>query len=448
MKKQKLAAALSMIIFLTGCGVKKDLTVQQDDMPVVPAETTYVRQAEVTAANETKTTTAMTEKSTETVRTGTSNLTSAPAASTNTSAAATGTAAETAATQPATGSSSGNSGNSGSTRAADMLWGKWETVSFSKDSGGSVSFDLSDSVHRTYYVGLDLNEQGQSSVTVGSKTYPASAGWHGNRLSVDSIDLNNSVSLDFTLSADRTRLTVGLLDGRIIATLKRIQNDFSIRAFLTAEPEPDISAIVGEWYYLNPDESVGSVITVNADGTFEETVVENYNMTFGTVKIENGFYSFYSYDGDLYLRFLPDPLNRNEFTDDNMEDGRLVSQRDYDAPNAEGFYDPVILPLTSVAPAGLIGIWQNADGSGETLEITEHTRAPSRARYILTDAAGKENRGDIRIQYQLNPEGEKEYCFTFYDDSGYFRFAMEVTSTIQLTDLYGYQSGEPHFVLQ
>lgn len=214
-----------------------------------------------------------------------------------------------------------------------------------------------------------------------------------------------------------------------------------------AASELNVRKMAGEWYYINPDFTVGSVIEISADGKFEETVVDTYKMTNGTVKAENGGYAFYDSENHLYLRFTPDPQNPGEFLDDKPEDGRLASALDRNKPNAEGFYDPVLLPPSSISVAALRGIWKNADGSGEQFEISEG-RSFSHGRFILTDANGKEVRGDVRIKYLVNQGGEREYCFTFYEDSGAFRFAMDATDTIQLTDLYGYQSGTPHFVRQ
>ena len=211
--------------------------------------------------------------------------------------------------------------------------------------------------------------------------------------------------------------------------------------------ELNVRDMAGEWYYMNPDHTVGSVIEISADGTFNETVVVNNKILNGTVKVENGGYTFYDSSKHQYLRFTPDPKNPGEFLDDNPEDGRLVSESEYNKPNADGFYDPVLLPASSISVTGLCGIWKNADGSGEQFEITEG-RSLSHGRFILTDANGKEVRGDVRIQYLVNQGGVKEYCYTFYEDSGVFRFAVHAESTIQLTDLYGYQSGEPHFIRQ
>ena len=209
----------------------------------------------------------------------------------------------------------------------------------------------------------------------------------------------------------------------------------------------NLKDMVGEWYYMNPDSTVGSVINISADGKFSETTVVNNNMTNGKVEVKNNTITFYDGDNHLYYVFTPDAKNPKEYLDDNPEDGRLVPASEYNKPNADGFYDPVLLPVTSISAKALCGTWKNADGKGEVLEINEG-RSLQHSRFILKDASGSEVRGDVRIQYLVNQGGDKEYCFTFYEDSGKFRFAMDAVDTIQLTDLYGYQSGEPHFVKQ
>lgn len=63
-------------------------------------------------------------------------------------------------------------------------------------------------------------------------------------------------------------MTAELMNGRIIATLKCISHDFSIKDFLNAKPVQDASALIGEWVYVNPDSVPESVIEVQADGSF------------------------------------------------------------------------------------------------------------------------------------------------------------------------------------
>ena len=253
MKQQIIAAALSAVMLLTGCGDKKDMTVQKDDVPVIPAVTSAVPQTDGAAAVITSLTA---------VRTN--------ACSTETAAK---TSLTTAVTEPKS-TSAGGTGNSGSGQTSgtvNTLYGKWETVSFSKDSGGSVSYDLSDPVHKSYYVGLDLNGSGQSELTVGTETHPASAVISGSSVEVCTVNRDNPVRMVFAVNADKSRLTVSLLNGRITAVLKRIGSDFSIKAFLPAESpsESPYSAadLTGEWSMPGTFGTRNNSMTVRSDGT-------------------------------------------------------------------------------------------------------------------------------------------------------------------------------------
>ncbi|MBR4201881.1 MAG: hypothetical protein IKQ91_11560 [Oscillospiraceae bacterium] len=428
---------LGAVICLTGCGRHNDLNIQENAVPVIPVETTVSG----TAVSSTETDTAITSETETTDRQATAEKKKTTTVTNQTVAAA--GAAETAAAQ----GRRSNTGSSGGVSAANMLYGKWETVSFTKDSGEHVAYDLSDPVHRSYYVGLDLNESGQSSLTVGTETHPATISEHDNILTADTVSLNHPVSMVFKVSEDRTRMTAELMNGRVIATLNRINRDFSIRDFLNTQPEMNISALTGEWYYLNPDQEVRILFVIQADGTFTETQLYSDLVTTGTVKAEKDCFAFYDSENRLYLRFTPDPLTPNTYQDDNPEDGRLVSVEDYEQPNAWGFYEPVLLPAGSISVAALYGMWKNADGSGGILEIDEG-RTDSRGRFELTGADGKSVRGEVRLQYLRNQSGEKEFCFSFYTDSGELSFAVDAVDTVQPTDLYGYQSGEPHFIRQ
>ena len=272
-------------ICVTGCGAKQDMTVQQDEMPVVPAETTYVRQTDTSSA----------------AGTSTAASVQTDAGSGRTTQTVTGTA-EAAAADSTDG---GSSGDSGSGRTANSLYGKWETVSFARDSGGSVSYDLSDPVHRSYYVGLDLNESGQSALTVGTESHPATAVISGSTVEVCTVNRDNPVRMVFTVSADKNSMTVGLLNSRIIATLKRVHNDFSIRDFLTAE-SPDASLysaddLVGEWSAPGTFGTRNNSMTVRKDGS----VIMRYAIggtRRGKVRIDKAAYP----DGSSGCSFLSD----------------------------------------------------------------------------------------------------------------------------------------------
>ncbi|MBR3044582.1 MAG: hypothetical protein IKI45_08880 [Oscillospiraceae bacterium] len=418
---------------LTGCGKGNEITIQRDTAPVVPIETAVSG----TSGSSTETNTGSKKETITTVRQTTISKTETAVLGTTQHTA---DAAENTAPQ-------NNGSSSGKAAAANMLYGKWETVSFSKDSGGRVSYDLADPAHRSYYVGLELNEGGQSTLTVGTEDHSASTSMQGNLLTVCTVDPNDPVDMVFSVSEDRTQMTAELMNGRIIATLKRISHDFSIKDFLNAKPVQDASVLIGEWVYVNPDSTPGSVIEVQADGSFFETLVENNLITAGTVKAENGGYAFYDSENHLYLRFTPDPLTPNTYLDDKSQGGRLVSIAEYEQPNDWGYYDPVIYPATSISVAGLNGIWKNADGSGESFEIYDG-RSIYHGRFALTDADGKEERGDVRLQYRYNQDGKKEFCFTFYGDNGTIYYTLDASGSIPMNDLFGDQSGELHFIRQ
>lgn len=418
---------------LTGCGKNGDLIVQENPIPVVLIETAVSG----TTGSSTGTTTSSKKETITTVRQTTISKTETTVFDTTQNMA---DAAETAAPQD-------KGSHSGKAAATNMLYGKWETVSFSKDSGASVSYDLSDPVHRSYYVGLELDEGGLSTLTVGTEDHSAETSMQGNLLTVCTVDPNDPVDMVFSVSEDRTQMTAELMNGRIIATLRRISHDFSIKDFLNAKPVQDASALIGEWVYVNPHSVRESVIEVQADGSFFETLVENNLITAGTVKAENGGYAFYDSENHLYRRFTPDPLTLNIYLDETAEGGRLISIAEYEQPNDWGYYDPVIYPATSISVAALNGIWKNADGSGESFEIYDG-RSIYHGRFALTDADGKEQRGDVRLQYQYNQDGEKEFCFTFYGDNETIYYTLDASGSIPMNDLFGYQSGELHFIRQ
>ena len=435
-KRWVIPVILGAAICLTGCGNQNELNIQENAVPVETAVSgTAVSNPQSGRAAAVRTGT--TVRQTTAVKTETSSVT-------GTTVSAAG-AAETAAPRSKR-SSSADSPDSRSS-PANMLYGKWETVSFSKDSGERVSYDLSNPVHRSYYIGLELNESGQSSLTVGTEQQPAEASAHDGILTVNTVSPNHPVSMVFTVSEDQTRMTAELMNGRIIVTLKRIDLDFSIKGFLAAQPKLNIDALTGEWYYLNPEQQVMTMFVIQEDGTFTETPLYGDFVTTGTVKAENDSYAFYDSEDHLYLRFTPDPLTPDTYQDDNPEDGRLVRVDDYEEPNDWGYYDPVIPPTGSISVAALNGMWMNADGSGEMLEIYDG-RSIYHGRFEITGADGRTQKGSVRLQYQRNQDGEKEFCFTFYADSGKTVFALEATDTIQLTDLYGRQSGEPHYIRQ
>ena len=267
-------------ICMTGCGDRRDMTIQQDEMPVVPAVTTFVSQTDLHTADETGTTAVIRTQNTASVQTD--------AGKGSTTRTVTGTA-EAAAADRANSSASGNSGGG---QSGNVLYGKWETVSFAKDSGSSVSYDLSDPVHRSYYVGLDLNGDGQSALTVGAESHPATVSFSGRTVEVCTVNRDNPVRMVFTVSADWNLMTVELLNGRILATLKRVQTGFSIRDFLTYPSLTDVKVLADAWYYQEMDPQdrktykTVAFVTIWDDGSYTYQPTDGAVLSKGTVQQE------------------------------------------------------------------------------------------------------------------------------------------------------------------
>ena len=302
---------LGAAVCLTGCGRRNDLTIQEDMIPVVPVETAAAVQTDLTegttgtASAKTETCPAVTALLTGTGKTEAASVTgktAADAAGTKTSVTK---AAETAAQQ--------KTGGSGGAVSPEQLSGKWETVSFSRDSGARVPYDLSDPVHRSYYVGLDLNEAGQSSLTVGTVSQPASTVLHGSMLTVTGISRDDPLSIDLTVSADRKSMTAELMNGRIIATLKRISSDFSLRPYEEPASDADFSTIAGDWSYQEEDPAIEAVfgtvgfVTVRPDGTYTYQPADGAPRRSGTIRTESVEYG----EGEIfsYFAFYEDDSN-------------------------------------------------------------------------------------------------------------------------------------------
>ena len=302
-------------ISLTGCGSRRDITVQQDELPVFPAETTFVPKTDIYSAGAEGTTVIAVTQNTTSVQTdaGKSSTTQNKTAETT-----------------ATGSGSGNSGKSGT---SNSLYGIWETVSFSKDSGERVSYDLSDSVHRSNYIALDLNEAGQSAMTVGTESHPATVVFNGSTVEVCTVNRDNPVRIVFTVSADKNSMTAELMNGRILATLKRVQNDFSIKDFLTAESKYSAADLVGEWALPGTFGNRNNSMSIRPDGS----VIMRYaagGTRRGKVRIDEDthpdgsvsyWYSLCDNDNTAWLGFACGEMPVNRLYSD--QDGGIEFQR-------------------------------------------------------------------------------------------------------------------------
>ena len=303
MKKQMIVFTIiaAAMTILTGCGEKTNMTIQNETVPVVTAAS----DAERTEMS------SMTVSETSAAATNENVVLAAAAGTTYVSDKSTG--AGTTVTQ---NTSANGTEKTGETRNENDLYGKWETVSFSKDSGESVAYDFSDAVHRSYYVALDLNRDGQSGMTVGTESHPATFMLNGSRLTVGSVSRFNPVTMEFTVSEDKTRMTVELPNGRIIATLKRISTDFSIRKYQTAEP--DIGSLAGEWYYehlsqtSNDTYDMVSLLKIEPDGSFRIQDMDGSEARNGQISVsyavnpddsKTPYYDFRIYGNSVFVLF-------------------------------------------------------------------------------------------------------------------------------------------------
>ena len=177
-------------------------------------------------------------------------------------------------------------------------------------------------------------------------------------------------------------------------------------------------------------------------------------MVTGTVKAESDgkteWFAFYDEDHHLYRKFTPDAKNPKEYRDDKPDHNRLVNATGFAKPNADGFYDDANLPAASVSVAALNGVWTRMSVEQTPKQIGTMTISKGsdiyHGTYQYTDANGKTVSGKVQIQYLISPMNDRSYCYTFYQNSGKFDFALNVVNTVQCDDLSGYQSGDPHFV--
>ena len=284
-----LIAAASTLICLTGCG-SHSMTVQMETVPVSPEQTTAQTAASAIDATVTQTT----AHSSEQPHTVTATAVTVPQ------------------TVIQTNSESVQTHNS-ETASINELSGKWETVSFSKNSGERVAYDLSDPVHRNYYIGLDLSDSDAYTLTVGTDCHKAVASLIGDVLSVRTIHTDQPVDMAFTRSSDRSSMTVSLQNGRILATLKRIDTEFSILSYLSGDAITDVSPIVGEWYYQTEDQpsrerylTLGT-LTVYPDATYSYQPADGSETKNGIVRV--GYEEYADVDGYAYFRFYDNDTN-------------------------------------------------------------------------------------------------------------------------------------------
>lgn len=117
---------------------------------------------------------------------------------------------------------------------------------------------------------------------------------------------------------------------------------------------------------------------------------------------------------------------------------------DAEEPNAYGYYEFKNPPASGVSVAALNGVWISADDMAQTLVITDGSDI-YHGNYTYTDGGGNSTSGEVKLEYTLNPDSSQEFWYTFYNNDGSFWQAFGVTGDIPLDDIYGGQSGFPHY---
>ena len=117
---------------------------------------------------------------------------------------------------------------------------------------------------------------------------------------------------------------------------------------------------------------------------------------------------------------------------------------DADKPNAYGYYEVKNPPASGVSVAALNGVWLSADDMAQTIVVTEGSDI-YHGNYTYTDGGGNSTNGEVKLEYSLTPDSTEEYWYTFYNNDGSLWQAFGVTGDIPLDDIYGGQSGFPHY---
>lgn len=219
------------------------------------------------------------------------------------------------------------------------------------------------------------------------------------------------------------------------------------------ESSVSVASLKGTW--KNADNAAEAlVITTNEDelynGSFKFTDA-NGTATSGSVVIgytlnpdnnKEFWFTFYTDDGTLWNAFSA----TGDIPLDDLysgQDGALHLVRSSEE-NGGGFQDVVDPPVSGVSIAALAGTWKNADNEAETLVVTNAGDLYS-GSFTFTGADGAAVRGNIKLQYTLNPDDSKEFWYAFYAEDGTFWNAFGVTGDLPLDDLYSGKDGALHF---
>ena len=223
----------------------------------------------------------------------------------------------------------------------------------------------------------------------------------------------------------------------------------------TALNKASVKDIAGVWFEDSLD---ARTLTINEDGTFT-LEYRGGGAKNGTVKAETKvsddgtekvWYSLYNID-DLWLEF-PGEADGGQILDiygtpvdeTEVHFRRDIAIRDEGIddpdPNEYGYYPVYSAPATGVSVADLDGSWQ----CGEKY-IYFHDGSFYTGQFVITNEDKTIEEGYVNLEYSLDPDGNKEYWYNLYTNTGEFIMGFGVTGDIPLNDLYAGQSGEPHY---
>ena len=147
----------------------------------------------------------------------------------------------------------------------EQITGKWETVSFTDWNGNTKDYDLTDPVHRSYYIGLSIDPMAQTGLIIGTVGHPAGESYNGNRIEVSTAVLNTTTSRQFEINDDLQTMKVNVIaDGSITATMKRV-DEFSIDKFRNTNDGIKAEDYFGNWCYANLYVSISPVENDDSD---------------------------------------------------------------------------------------------------------------------------------------------------------------------------------------
>lgn len=110
-------------------------------------------------------------------------------------------------------------------------------------------------------------------------------------------------------------------------------------------------------------------------------------------------------------------------------------------PNADGFYEITVLPVTSISTKNIEGSWKC---DKETVEFYDCSLL--QGSFKKTNADGTTAEGTVKMEYSLDKNDKQQDWWNLYTKDGKFLMSFKVDGSIQLADLYAGADGKQHYV--